>query len=113
MSGCSASALLPQIAVAMRSFAKLAAVEAEAAAPPGAAGCRRLGPVRPRDAVGNGGARGLRHAVAVAVQHFGSGAGLGDTPPVAFPLPRSAIGHANSPAARLEVSEEFRCWGVV
>src|SRR5882672_11977788 len=97
-------------------FAIWPAVEVEAAAPPGAAGWRRLGRMRPRSAAGDGGASWLRpaarHAIPVAVKHLGLSARVCDTPSIAFPFPRSAIGHANPSAARLEVFEEFRCRAV-
>src|SRR5262249_45030271 len=96
----------------MLSFAKLPAVEAEAAAT-GATGRRRFSSMWPRAAVGGGGASGLRlavrYAVSVAVEHLGGGAGLGDAPSLACPSARPAIGPANPSAARFEVFEQVRC----
>src|SRR5882672_1776191 len=97
-------------------FAIWPAVEVKAAAPPGAAGWRRLGRMWLRGAAGDGGASLLhlaaRHAIPVAVKQLGLSAGLCDTPSIAFPFPRSAIGDTNPSAARLEVFQEFGCRGV-
>src|SRR5260370_6394833 len=89
----------------IRSLAKLPAIEVEAAAPPRVAGCWGGGPVRPWGGVGDGRAR---HAAAVAAQHFGSSATLGDTTSISFLLARSAIGRANPSTSGLELLEQFR-----
>src|SRR5260221_8217653 len=92
-------------------LAKLTAVEVEAAAASGPAGRRRFDPVRPRGAVRDGRARRLRlaarRAASVPGGNLGGGAGLGDTPSVAFPFARPPFRRANPSPARPQVFEQF------